>query len=106
MRSVILISLLMVTLCECKTTENSVGNAEMSVNSVSNEYALMVKFVSDEGFKRAMFEFERLRMKVDQDVSVEDHIYQILIQCKEYEIDGIVQKLNDNPNIDWAKRSE
>jgi hypothetical protein len=106
MRSVILISLLIVTFCGCKTTENSVGNEDASMNSVVNEYALMVKFVSDEGFKRAMFEFERLRMKVDQDVLVEDHIYQILIQCKEYEIDGIVQKLNNNPNIDWAKRSQ
>lgn len=106
MRSVILLSLLIITFCGCKTIENSFGNAETSVNSVSNEYVLMVKFVSDEGFKRAMFEFERLRMEVDQDVSVEDHIYQILIQCKEYEIHGIVQKLNDNPNIDWAKQSK
>lgn len=90
----------------CGTTRNSTVSATVEQRETVRQFELIVKFSSDEGLKRAMFGFEKFRMTILEDISTEDAIYRILIQCKEYEIDGVIRKLNDDANIEWAKRSE
>ncbi|MBI1288123.1 MAG: hypothetical protein GC178_11175 [Flavobacteriales bacterium] len=90
----------------CKTTHKSVEEPVQKAEAPILKFPVTVKFRSEEAFKRGMFELGRFHATIGSEISSAEHIYQLFLSCREYEIDGIVEKLNDNPNIEWAKRSD
>ena len=47
-----------------------------------------------------------LQMELVEEVSHQDNIYNTTVLCQEYAIDGVVEKLNLEQGVDWAKRKE
>jgi hypothetical protein len=89
----------------CATIENARDSkASLEAVQVKVSYSIMVKFSSQEGLKKTLHRFQHLRMEVEEEVSASDNIYQLKLTCSGYEIDGIVHKLSDQDEIEWAKR--
>ena len=69
-------------------------------------FELVVKFNSLEDVKRVPFRLPQLKMELVEEISNTDHIYNATVLCQEYAIDGVVEKLNLEEGVGWAKRNE
>lgn len=98
--------LLVLTMTACKVGQESTSANVKEETVVLQDYAVMVKFSSEEGLKRGMYELENLKIVVEREVSAQDHIYLMKLRCQEFQIDGIIRKLNENPNFEWAHLAE
>lgn len=72
----------------------------------SKRFEVVVKFNSLEDVKRVPFNLPQLKMELVEEVSHSDHIYSTTVLCQEYAIDGVVEKLNLEEGVGWAKRNE
>lgn len=106
MRLLFVFVLLSIGAVGCRSAADTVTASSTSEADAVQAFSLVVKFNGQEGLKRAMYDYEKFQMSIVKDVSSSDAIYLVGIRCKDYEVDGIIQKLNDDPNIIWAKRSE
>ena len=74
--------------------------------AIALRYDLLVSFSSLEDLKRVPYRFSDLKMELREEISSSDNLYKFSILCKDYEIDGIVFKLNKEAGINCAKRVE
>jgi hypothetical protein len=106
MRFGILFLLVAVVLISCTAQQISVNSAQQTVESADQRFKLMMQFGSEEALKRMLVRFQNLKMELDRPISASDLSYSVFVTCKDFEIDGIVTKLNLEEGIVWAKRAE
>lgn len=69
-------------------------------------YELYISFSTLEDVKRVPYKLPHLKMELLEEVSAIENLYRVSVLCKDFEIDGVVTKLNDETGINWAKRVE
>ena len=104
MRFLLFVLTLSISTFGCKTLNEDSESASDSTKQ--NRYEMMVQFKTIEDVKRVPYRLSNLRMEIQKEISDTDHIYLISVDCKSYEIDGIVLKLNDDAGVVSAKRTE
>ncbi len=99
--------ILFLALVSCKSVNVSRADGASNKQEVASEtYPIMVKFKAEDSVKQVIYKLERLKLEVLAEVSATDHIYNMKLSCKPYEIDGFVEKIGNEDGVDWAKRVE
>ena len=88
----------------CKTAQESASTEQNSQELL--RYKMQVQFASAEAVKRVPLRYENLRMQLDQEILLDQHLYLVSITCRAYEIDGIVRKLKLDEGIVDIRRVE
>ena len=88
----------------CKTAQESASTEQNSQESL--RYKMQVQFASAEAVKRVPLRYENLRMQLDREILLDQHLYLVSIACRAYEIDGIVRKLKLDEEIVDIRRVE
>jgi ABC-type phosphate/phosphonate transport system substrate-binding protein len=88
----------------CKSSEKPSSIKLQAAEPV--QYELNVQFASMEDVKRVPLQYEKLKMQLKTEVSVEQHIYLVAIECHAYAIDGVLEKLNLDNGVLNAERVE
>lgn len=86
----------------CKTQEPEVSTHQME--SVSERFDVEVQFASLEDVKRVPLRLNKLRMELKQELSADQNIYLVSIECLPMALDGVVEKLNADAGILAARR--
>lgn len=69
-------------------------------------YELLVSFASLEDVKRVPYRLSQLKMELMDEISSQENLFKVSVVCKEFELNGIIHKLNNEQGVNWAKPVE
>lgn len=64
----------------------------------------MVRFKSEGGLKRTLYQLSKLSLEIKEEVSATDFIYVLQLKTKPYAINGTVEKIGLMDDVGWVKR--
>lgn len=80
------------------------GSSKKEVEIQSETYQVLVQFKNREGLKRILFRLNRFNLELKTEVSASEFLYMLQLNAKPYEIDGIVEKMGLDEDVEWAKK--
>lgn len=90
----------------CKGTEPLAPINKKGVEVSIETYWILVQFKNPEGLKRTLYRLDKFKIAMEEELSTSDNMYRFRLEAKPYEIDGIVEKLRLNEDVQWAKRAD
>ncbi|MFM1874778.1 MAG: hypothetical protein RL266_515 [Bacteroidota bacterium] len=101
------LALFTVLVCSgCASNRNVSVSIVDKTESVPQRYELLISFASAEDVKRVPYRLSQLKMELMDESSSQNNLYKVSIECKEFELDGIITKLNYERGVHWAKLVE
>ena len=86
----------------CKTQEPKVSTHHEQ--SIRERFDVEIQFASLEDVKRVPLRLSKLRMELKQELSADQNIYLVSIECKPMALNGVLEKLNADSGILVARR--
>ena len=93
-----------IVLSSCKGTNSLSNKTKVEVEVMADKYQILVQFKNPEGIKRTLYKLEQFQLELKTEVSESGFLYMLEIEAMPYEIDGIVEKMALDNDVDWAKK--
>jgi hypothetical protein len=88
----------------CKPTMNT-SKTDMSVQQATR-FQIQIQLASIEAVKRVPLRYEKFRIQLNEEIARDQHLYQASIECRPYEIDGVIEKMKLDDEIVDVRRVE
>jgi len=88
-------------LASCKATQPNGRSGQQE--SIRQRYDVEIQFASVEDVKRVPYRLTNLRMELREELSAGQHIYLVSIECRPHALEGVLEKLNTDEGIIFAK---
>jgi hypothetical protein len=99
------IALTCLVLVSCKSTGSLSTNTNQAAEFAAETYWIIVQFKNPEGLKRTLYRLDKFKIAMEG-LSQSDNIYTFRLKAKPFEIDGIIDKLRLNADVQWAKMAD
>lgn len=90
----------------CKSTGSLSTNTKQTAEVAAQNYWILVQFKNPEGLKRTLYRLDQFKIAMEEELSQSDNMYRFRLEAKPYEIDGIIERLRLNADVQWAKRAD
>ena len=88
----------------CKTVDHTTVTEKS--DQQSTRYQIQIQFASVEDVKMVPLQYEKFRMQLNEELLHDQHLYRASIECKPYEIDGVIKKMKQDEGVIDVSRVE